>query len=122
MAKELRKTKDHPDVKAMEEQRDERARANEEAMERMDSSQPTPTQEENDLARLGVHIDEKEPDGSGPTVITRTIVANTPLGYDTRSVEAKEAERQRQSRQYGQSAGRTGQSDRVTPPRSESKT
>lgn len=103
MAKELRKTKDHPDVKAMEEQRDERARLNEEAMERMDSSQPTPTQEENDLARLGVHIDEKEPDGSGPTVITRTIVANTPLGYDTRSVEAKESERQRQSGQSGQS-------------------
>jgi len=103
MAKELRKTKDHPDVKAMEEQRDERTRLNEEAMERMDSSQPTPTQEENDLARLGVHIDEKEPDGSGPTVITRTIVANTPLGYDTRSVEAKESERQRQHGQSGQS-------------------
>jgi hypothetical protein len=103
MAKELRKTKDHPDVKAMEEQRDERTRLNEEAMERMDSSQPTPTQEENDLARLGVQVDEKEPDGSGPTIITRTIVANTPLGYDTRSVEAKESERQRQSGQAGQS-------------------
>jgi len=94
MAKELRKTKDHPDVaKVMQEQREERAVANEEAMARMDSSQPTPTQEENDLARLGVQVDEKEPDGSGPTVITRTIVANVPLGYDTKDVRAKESER-----------------------------
>ena len=92
MAKELRKTKDHPDVKAMEEQRDERTRLNEEAMERMDSSQPTPTQEENDLARLGVHVDEKEPDGSGPTVIRKTVVANVPLGYDTKAALAKEPE------------------------------
>lgn len=86
MAKELRKTKDHPDVKAMQEQRDERAKANLEAMKRMDSSKPTPTQEENDLARLGVHVDEKEDDGSGPTVITQNYVANVPLGYDTRSM------------------------------------
>jgi hypothetical protein len=103
MAKELRKTREADARKAMEEQRNERAITNEEAMERMDSSQPTPTQEENDLARLGVQIDEKEADGSGPTVITRTIVANTPLGYDTRSIEAKESERQRQSGQSGQS-------------------
>jgi len=89
MAKEARKTKDHPDVKAMQAQREAQAVANEEAMERMDSSQPTPTQEENDLARLGVHLDEKEPDGSGPTVITKTLVANVPLGYDTKAVEAK---------------------------------
>ena len=93
MAKELRKTKDDPAVKAMQTEREERAVANEEAMERMDSAQPTPTQEENDLARLGVHLDEKEPDGSGPTVITKTIVANVPLGYDTKDVQAKERER-----------------------------
>jgi len=86
MAKDLRKTKDHPDVKAMQEQRDERAKANLDAMKRMDSSNPTPTQEENDLARLGVHVDEKEDDGSGPTVITQNYVANVPLGYDTRSM------------------------------------
>lgn len=34
--------------------------------ERMAKSKPTPTQEENDLAMLGVHIDEHEDDGSGP--------------------------------------------------------
>jgi hypothetical protein len=90
MAKEVRKTKDHPEVQALQEQREAQAVANEEAMERMDTAQPTPTQEENDLARLGIHVDEKEPDGSGPTVITKTIVANVPLGYDTRSVKAKE--------------------------------
>jgi len=90
MAKELRKTKDDTAAKALQTEREERAVANEEAMARMDSSQPTPTQEENDLARLGVHLDEKEPDGSGPTVISKTVVANVPLGYDTRSVTAKE--------------------------------
>lgn len=95
MAKELRRTKDHPEVKEMlQEQREARATANEEAMERMDSSQPTPTQEENDLARLGIHVDEKEHDGSGPTVITKTLVANVPLGYDTKSAIAKERERE----------------------------
>ena len=100
MAKELRKTKDDAAVKAMQQQREERAVANEEAMERMDSAQPTPTQEENDLARLGVHVDEKEPDGSGPTVITRTVVANVPLGYDTKELQAKERERAGQTPAY----------------------
>jgi hypothetical protein len=81
-------------TKAMQEQRDERTKANEEAMKRMDSSKPTPTQEENDLAKLGVMVDEKEDDGSGPTILTKTLVANEPLGpggYETRSVRVKEA-------------------------------
>ena len=117
MAKELRKTKDSPDVKAMlQEQREERDRANEEAMERMDSAQPTPTQEENDLAKLGIQVDEKEPDGSGPTVITRTVVANVPLGYDTRSMR----ESRRRSRRRRAPEGRRLQTPR--PPRSEPKT
>jgi hypothetical protein len=91
MAKEASKTKDQAAVKALQAEREERAVANEEAMERMDSSQPTPTQEENDLARLGVQVDEKEPDGSGPTVITKTLVANVPLGYDVKNAEPKKA-------------------------------
>ena len=86
MAKEARKGRDHPDAKAMQEQRGERDKANLEAMKRMDSSKPTPTQEENDLAKLGIQVDEKEDDGSGPTVITHNYVANVPLGYDTRSM------------------------------------
>ena len=47
----------------MQANRDERAKANEAAMKRMESSQPTPTQEENDLAKLGIHVDEKQDDG-----------------------------------------------------------
>jgi len=111
MAKELRKTKDSPDVKAMlQDANEERAVANEEAMERMDSAQPTPTQEENDLARLGIQVDEKEPDGSGPTVIRKTVVANVPLGYDTKAALAKEPD---EARAEGRSFSR---------PRSEPKT
>jgi len=76
--------------KAMEEQREFTNKANEEALHRAENSQPTPTQEENDLARLGVPVDEKQDDRSGPTEITRTVVANVPLGphgYETRSVK-----------------------------------
>lgn len=39
------------------------------AVKRMEQSQPTPTQEENDLARLGEPVMEKEDDGSGPEII-----------------------------------------------------
>jgi hypothetical protein len=50
---------------------------------------PTPTQLENDLAAVGLNVDHKEPDGSGPTVITRTIVANQPVSdYSTRAIAA----------------------------------
>ena len=82
--------------KAMQEQRDERAKATAEAVKRMESTQPTPTQEENDLAKLGIGVDEKEDDGSGETVIERRIVANQPLGpggYETRSTKAKESKK-----------------------------
>jgi hypothetical protein len=93
MAKNDPKGKDHPAAKAMIEHREERAKINAEAMKRMETSQPTPTQEENDLARVGVVVEEKEDDKSGPTIITKTIVANEPLGphgYETRSTKAKE--------------------------------
>ena len=78
---------------ALQEQRDERAKATAEAVKRMESTQPTPTQEENDLAKLGIAVEEKEDDGSGETVIEKRIVANQPLGpggYETRSTKAKE--------------------------------
>lgn len=91
---------------ALQEQREERGKATAEAVQRMESTQPTPTQEENDLAKLGVAVDEKEDDGSGETVIEKRIVANQPLGphgYETRSARAKSdeqarAERERQQR------------------------
>lgn len=78
--------------KAFEDAREEREKLNAEAAERMETSQPTPTQEENDLARLGIPVEEKQDDRSGATVITRTVVANVPLGYDTRAVRSKRAE------------------------------
>jgi len=52
---------------------------------------PTPTQEENDLAALGVHVDPHEEDGSGPepelrVVRTRQSDAKpSGVGYSTRS-------------------------------------
>lgn len=90
MAQNPRKGKDHPDFKAMQAHREERAKATAEAMKRMESSQPTPTQEENDLAKIGIIVDEKQDDKSGRTIIKRSIVANEPLGphgYETRAVE-----------------------------------
>jgi hypothetical protein len=51
--------------------------------------QPTPTQLENDLAAVGYPVEQKEPDGSGPSVVTRTIVANQPVSdYQTRAIAA----------------------------------
>jgi hypothetical protein len=82
MAQTPAKTKDHPDVQRMQKQREEQARSNEQAMKRMEMSQPTPTQEENDLAKLGVAVEQKQPDGSGPTVIRTVVVAGVPLGAE----------------------------------------
>jgi hypothetical protein len=57
-------------------QNEERRKAIEEAAKRMESGKPTPTQEENDLARLGVGFETHEDDGSGPEVkmvMTRAV-------------------------------------------------
>ena len=51
------------EVKANAEQRE---RSNAEAMERMEKTKPTPTQEENDKAANGVHVESHEYDGSAP--------------------------------------------------------
>jgi hypothetical protein len=65
---------------------------------------PTPTQEENDLAALGVHTDEHADDGSGPspqfkmvnTANNKQSEANKPSGggYSTRAATAKEPTRE----------------------------
>jgi hypothetical protein len=55
--------------KTLEDQGKETAFNNAEAYRRMEGSKPTPTQRENDLARLGVNV-EKEDDGSGPDPTT----------------------------------------------------
>jgi hypothetical protein len=56
-----------------------------------EGSTPTPTQEENDLAKLGVVVDPKADDGSGPEMqmqmVRRTVEAKpAQAGYATRSV------------------------------------
>jgi hypothetical protein len=91
MALNPRKDRNDPTVRAvLDRQREERTKGAEEATRRMEETQPTPTQEENDLAKLGVIVEEKEDDRSGETVITRTIVANQPLGYETRAARTRE--------------------------------
>ena len=79
--------------KAMQDQRERVNKANEEAMKRVAESRPTPTQEENDLARMGIHVETKEDDKSGENVIVeKTLVAGQPVGphgYDTRAARAK---------------------------------
>ena len=59
---------------------------------------PTPTQEENDLAACGAHIDEHEDDGSGPdTYNPRYLEGGKPAGsYETRHMQAKEHQPQQQ--------------------------
>jgi hypothetical protein len=59
-----------------------------EASEQLSKGKPTPTQEENDLAKLGAALDEHEDDGSGPSPTyhtVRTVEADKPAGgYQTR--------------------------------------
>jgi hypothetical protein len=87
----------------LKDQKEERAKLNAEADKRMSESKPTPTQEENDLARLGSPVLEKEPDGSGPdphnlplgavapgATVKRDVAANQPAGtYKTRESDTQ---------------------------------
>jgi hypothetical protein len=91
----------------------EQRQAREQRMADMpDAGKPTPTQEENDLAAMGVHLPEHEPDGSpeqDPNTLhpdplrqphqnqhqTRQSEARRPQGggqYQTRSTQAKSAD------------------------------
>jgi len=87
------KTDDSAARKAMQEQRERVNKGNEEAMKRVAESRPTPTQEENDLARIGIHVETKEDDKSGENVVVeKTLVAGQPIGphgYETRSARAR---------------------------------
>ena len=55
-------------------------------LERASSTQPTPTQEENDRAKLGLHsleeLDDKESDGSPEE---KDVAAGAPGSYQTRA-------------------------------------
>ena len=73
-----------------------RKKSNEEAAKRMEASKPTPSQEENDRARLGDDVSKKEDDGSGPEVklvMTRQVEADKPgqgQAYQTRQIPPKQ--------------------------------
>lgn len=60
-----------------------RDKSHAEYAERM-KGKPTPTQEENDKAILGVHVIEHEDDGSGPDPNQRSVEAGKPGSYQTR--------------------------------------
>lgn len=61
---------------------------------------PTPTQEENDRAKLGEHVTEKEDDGSGPDPTTERN--QRAQGAEGRSSTAQPATTQRSSYQTRQ--------------------
>jgi hypothetical protein len=77
------------------EERKRLERSREEYAARM-KGKPTPTQEENDLAALGAHFTEHEPDGSDPdpflqpTPVAKQMEPKPGGGYQTRQVTAKQ--------------------------------
>jgi len=70
-----------------------RKKSQEEAVKRMESAKPTPSQEENDRARLGDDVAQKADDGSGPDVkfsLQREVTSDKPGAggqYPTRQIE-----------------------------------
>ena len=84
--------------KRLADEKQAREKVHTEQREAMSGVKPTPTQEENDLAALGVHIVDHEPDGSpvqDPNLAqdkqhqTRHIEADKTRGdYKTRSTPA----------------------------------
>lgn len=96
-AEELRKTQAAAKKQAAKDV-DDRAKVaaagNKEAMRLQNESQPTPTQRENDLAKVGaLDHDDKEPDGSEPEghAIRRVMEARIPGNnpYETRAEDNK---------------------------------
>jgi hypothetical protein len=80
--------------KEIQREREARAKAIAETEKRYGT--PTPTQEENDLAALGVTVTEHADDGSGPELkvnLTRQVEAEKPAGggYQTRHTRATTA-------------------------------
>jgi hypothetical protein len=70
-----------------------RKKAADERAAKAAATHPTPTQEENDLAALGVPVDEHADDGSGPdpnAPQAKNVEAKKPGGgYQTRSTDVK---------------------------------
>jgi hypothetical protein len=63
--------------KRLADERQAREKAHAEHRDALGDVKPTPTQEENDLAASGVHVIDKEPDGSPPDP---GIMQGAPLG------------------------------------------
>lgn len=76
-----------------------RKKATEEYAKRMENAKPTPSQEENDRARLGDDVVEKADDGSGPEI----KFAMRPV--EEKASEAKPAAASYQTRQVKPTTG-----------------
>src|SRR5262245_47730551 len=67
-------------------------RIHKEGVDRLTKGKPTPTQEENDRAKLGEHVVEHEEDGSGPDdrtlPLTRAMESGRGGVYQTRDTHA----------------------------------
>jgi hypothetical protein len=98
--------------KVIAENKERREESQKQAAE-LEKSKPTPTQEENDLAALGVYVGEKEDDGSGPDpnvadvkhdTKTRQSEAHRPSGggYQTRQTQPQPAHRPTQPTRTGE--------------------
>lgn len=100
---------------AAEAQRAAVTRSNEEAMARMEETQPTPTQAENDAAKLGIgDINDKEDHGGEDEgeALRRNMVgrlSSTP--YETRSVDADAGREHYERRREGKAKGRAKASE-----------
>jgi hypothetical protein len=80
--------------KKLADERTAREKASKEREKAAAETTPTPTQEENDLAAMGVPMTEHEDDGSGPDPNSpqakeKQMAADKPAGYQTRTATAK---------------------------------
>ncbi len=75
--------------KTLAEQNEARQKSQDERNKMAAGVKPTPTQEENDLAAVGVHLDEHEPDGSPPEnePTTKAMQGGRGAPYQTRTTE-----------------------------------
>ena len=65
-----------------------------------DVYKPTPTQEENDRAAMGEHVEEKEPDGSPDMVFDTPSPSGHRPGHEARGAQKKSQEPGRPSANY----------------------
>lgn len=91
-------------TKGVDERLAQRDQAVRETEERTAKVKPTPTQRENDLAKVGaLDHDSKEPDGSEPDEVVqhRAMVGRLPGGgaYETRSTTTSTHHREREQEQ-----------------------